>query len=60
MSEATFLKDEAMVQKAIQMYPLGRIGRLEEVTSLVLWLCSSEAAFITGTAIPVDGGALLI
>jgi len=60
MSEATFLKDEAMVQKAIQMYPLGRIGRLEEVTSLVLWLCSSEAAFITGAAIPVDGGALLI
>jgi NAD(P)-dependent dehydrogenase (short-subunit alcohol dehydrogenase family) len=60
MSEATFLKDEAMVQKAIQMYPLGRIGRQEEVTSLVLWLCSSEAAFITGTAIPVDGGALLI
>ena len=60
MSEATFLKDEAMVQKAIQMYPLGRIGRPEEVTSLVLWLCSSEAAFITGAAIPVDGGALLI
>jgi NAD(P)-dependent dehydrogenase (short-subunit alcohol dehydrogenase family) len=60
MSEATFLKDEAMVQKAIQMYPVGRIGRPEEVTSLVLWLCSSEAAFITGTAIPVDGGALLI
>ena len=60
MSEATFLKDEAMVQKAIQMYPIGRIGRPEEVTSLVLWLCSSEAAFITGTAIPVDGGALLI
>lgn len=60
MSEATFLKDEAMVQKAIQMYPLGRIGRPEEVTSLVLWLCSSEAAWITGTAIPIDGGALLI
>ena len=60
MSEATFLKDEAMVQKAIQMYPLGRIGRPEEVIPLVLWLCSSEAAFITGTAIPVDGGALLL
>jgi len=60
MSEATFLKDEGMVQKAIQMYPLGRIGRAEEVTSLVLWLSSSEAAFITGTAIPVDGGALLL
>lgn len=60
MSEATFLKDEAMVQKALQMYPLGRIGRPEEVTSLVLWLCSEEASFMTGTAIPVDGGSLLI
>ena len=60
MSEALFLKDEAMVQKALQMYPLGRIGQPEEVTSLVLWLASSEAAFVTGAAIPIDGGALLI
>jgi NAD(P)-dependent dehydrogenase (short-subunit alcohol dehydrogenase family) len=60
MSDATFLKDDAMVQKALQMYPMGRVGQPEEVTSLVLWLCSSEAAFVTGTAIPVDGGALLI
>jgi len=60
MSEATFLKDDAMVQKALQMYPMGRIGLPAEVTSLVLWLCSTEAAFVTGTAIPVDGGSLLI
>ncbi|HXJ17156.1 MAG TPA: glucose 1-dehydrogenase [Candidatus Polarisedimenticolia bacterium] len=60
MSEATFLKDDAMAQKALQMYPVGRIGEPEEVTSLVLWLCSSEAAFVTGAAIPIDGGALLI
>jgi NAD(P)-dependent dehydrogenase (short-subunit alcohol dehydrogenase family) len=60
MSEANFLKDDMMVQKALQMYPTGRIGQPEEVTSLVLWLCSSEATFVTGTAIPIDGGALLI
>ena len=60
MSEATFLRDDAMVQKALQMYPMGRIGQPEEVTSLVLWLCSSEAAFVTGAAIPIDGGALLV
>ncbi len=60
MSEATFLKDQAMVEKAIQMYPVGRIGQPEEVTALVLWLCSSEASFVTGSAVAVDGGALLI
>lgn len=60
MSEATFLKSEDMIQKAVSMYPVGRIGRPEEVTSLVLWLCSREASFVTGAAIPIDGGALLI
>jgi len=60
MSDATFLKDQTMVEKALLMYPMGRVGQPEEVTSLVLWLCSSEAAFVTGTAIPIDGGALLI
>jgi len=59
MSARTFLKDEAARQRAASMYPLGRVGTPEEVTSLVLWLCSREASFITGTAIPIDGGFLL-
>jgi NAD(P)-dependent dehydrogenase (short-subunit alcohol dehydrogenase family) len=60
MSDKTFLQDEAMVQRAVSMHPIGRIGCPEEVSALVLWLCSEEAAFMTGTAIPVDGGFLLI
>jgi NAD(P)-dependent dehydrogenase (short-subunit alcohol dehydrogenase family) len=36
--------------------PLGRWGRLEEVGHLALFLCSEEAAFITGTDIVIDGG----
>jgi NAD(P)-dependent dehydrogenase (short-subunit alcohol dehydrogenase family) len=38
--------------------PLRRLGRAEEVAAVVVWLCSDEAAFITGATIPIDGGRL--
>jgi NAD(P)-dependent dehydrogenase (short-subunit alcohol dehydrogenase family) len=37
--------------------PLGRIGEAEEAADLITFLCSPRAAFITGVAINVDGGA---
>ncbi len=42
---------------AEKMHPVGRFGRVEEVVGTIAWLASNESAFITGTAIPVDGGA---
>lgn len=36
--------------------PIGRLGKAEEVASMVRYLCSKEAEFINGAAIPIDGG----
>ena len=37
-------------------HPLGRIGTADEVAAAVLWLSSSDASFVTGTDLEVDGG----
>jgi 2-keto-3-deoxy-L-fuconate dehydrogenase len=36
--------------------PIGRIGRPDEIAHLILYVCSSEAAFVTGSALTIDGG----
>jgi NAD(P)-dependent dehydrogenase (short-subunit alcohol dehydrogenase family) len=36
--------------------PMGRIAEPEEVAAAAVWLCSDEASYITGHALPVDGG----
>ena len=38
------------------MQPLGRMGEPEEIAEAVVWLCSDAASFVTGVALPVDGG----
>ena len=40
--------------------PLGRMGQADEVAAVVAFLCSDEAAFITGSAYDVDGGVTLL
>lgn len=47
--------DEAKAQFA-EMHPVGRVGVPAEVAAAVLFLCSPETSFITGTNLPVDGG----
>lgn len=49
-------KEKEMFKKLSKTQPIGRMGMPEEVANLVLYLCSDEASFITGTDFPIDGG----
>jgi 3-oxoacyl-[acyl-carrier protein] reductase len=40
------------------MLPLGRLGKDSEIASLIAYLASPEASFITGAALTIDGGYL--
>lgn len=42
--------------KIVAAVPMGRLVRAGEVADAVLWLVSDEASFVTGVALPVDGG----
>jgi NAD(P)-dependent dehydrogenase (short-subunit alcohol dehydrogenase family) len=48
--------DPAMLEAIIARHPIGRAGRAEETGDIVAWLLSDAASFVTGAAIPVDGG----
>ncbi|WP_220459156.1 SDR family NAD(P)-dependent oxidoreductase [Gelidibacter maritimus] len=45
-----------MFENLSKTQPIGRMGKPEEIANLALYLCSDEAAFITGTDFPIDGG----
>jgi len=47
---------EILDTKIIPQIPLGRLGKPEEVAGLVAYLCSDEAAFVTGANIAINGG----
>ncbi|MGI8742499.1 MAG: SDR family NAD(P)-dependent oxidoreductase [Bryobacteraceae bacterium] len=53
---APIINDPEKNAQFISRIPMGRWGRLEEIGQLALFLCSEEAAFITGTDILIDGG----
>ena len=53
-------EEEAMFAKLSAYQPIGRMAKPEEIASLALFLCSDEAAFITGSSYDIDGGVTRI
>lgn len=51
-------REQEVLRQLAAYQPVGRMGTPEEVAWLALYLCSDEAAFVTGQAYPLDGGVL--
>jgi len=53
-------KEQEMFEKLSATQPIGRMGTPDEIAALALYLCSDEAAFITGSFYPIDGGFITL
>ena len=51
-------KEAEVFEKLSKAQPIGRMAKPDEIAALIVYLCSDEAAFITGTDYPIDGGFL--
>jgi 3-oxoacyl-[acyl-carrier protein] reductase len=49
-------KDGPFHATLIQMLPVKRLGRADEIAGMVSYLASAEAAFVTGASLTIDGG----
>ncbi|HEX5611893.1 MAG TPA: SDR family oxidoreductase, partial [Burkholderiales bacterium] len=52
----TAIPKEILDSKILPQIPIGRLGKPEEVAGLIIYLCSEEAAFVTGANISINGG----
>jgi 3-oxoacyl-[acyl-carrier protein] reductase len=59
-TDATAGLPDQVKQYTVRSTPLGRIGQPEDVAGAVLMLASDQARFVTGTYVPVNGGAFML
>jgi NAD(P)-dependent dehydrogenase (short-subunit alcohol dehydrogenase family) len=53
-------REAEVFERLARAQPMGRMAKPDEVAALVLYLCSDEAAFITGGIYPIDGGVMTL
>jgi len=56
MADRVFTRRPELQQAWLASEPIGRFGTPDEIAAAVAWLCSDAASFLTGVALPVDGG----
>ena len=49
-------QEAEIFEKLSKSQPIGRMGSVEDIAALALYLCSNEAGFVTGNDYPIDGG----
>ncbi|WP_299865704.1 SDR family NAD(P)-dependent oxidoreductase [uncultured Roseobacter sp.] len=56
-TEEALAKDPERTKQKLRVTAMRRLGRPEDVSQMVAWLLSSQAAYVTGAVFPIDGGA---
>lgn len=49
-------ENPSLHEKLVASHPLGRIAEPEEISDAILWLSSERSSYVTGIALPIDGG----